>query len=227
MEIKELFAELQNKLILNLQPNEVACPTCKGLRFYFVEDGGANHGYIESCRACYTGRLYICEYCGKANQSGYCNCDKVNEQRRLESQKNVLETKSKAQHIKFSEYEGMLFAPNSYEEIMDKEGFIDMYCDYFNDDSPTEVFATKHETAFTLDIYDIISEKSEEGYDDMYSRLDTDSHLLSEAQDLLNIWMEDNNDALQVYYEDNSLVVDLNELYDDCAEVTRFEYENI
>ena len=46
----------------------------------------------------------------------------------------------------------------------------------------------------------------------MYSYLDIDSPLLSQAQELLDKWIKEDYEQIKIYYEDKSIVVDLTEL---------------
>ena len=39
--------------------------------------------YIESCRRCYTGKLNVCEFCGKLNKTS-CDCKEASEKKRQE-----------------------------------------------------------------------------------------------------------------------------------------------
>ena len=40
MDIKELMAELQSKVIIDVKEGEVLCPDCKGLRFKYTDENG-------------------------------------------------------------------------------------------------------------------------------------------------------------------------------------------
>jgi hypothetical protein len=93
---------------------------------------------------------------------------------------------------------------------------MEQYLDEFDaGSSPKYVCASIGEPAFTLDIKDIICDKSENGYEDMYERLDMKSPLLDKVQELLDKWMEENDSQLKVYSETNGAIVDLTELYEE------------
>lgn len=81
MRTRKLFEEIQKKIILDLKEDEVPCLNCKGLRFCYVEENGK--GYVEPCRECNAGKLYVCKHCKKANKNNYCNCNKAREVRNI------------------------------------------------------------------------------------------------------------------------------------------------
>ena len=55
MNVKELIAELQSKVMIELKDGQILCPDCKGLRFKYTEkDDG---GFISNCTRCHNGKL--------------------------------------------------------------------------------------------------------------------------------------------------------------------------
>lgn len=64
---RELYSQLQDRLIIELGENEILCPECKGLRFIFIERN--EKGYIQSCN-CHTGKLYVCKHWGLQQTRG-------------------------------------------------------------------------------------------------------------------------------------------------------------
>lgn len=212
METKELFEELKSKIILELQEDEIICPTCNGLRMNLVlkENG---KGYIEQCRDCHTGKLFICKHCGKPNKS-YCSCEGYYNEIRNKNHLKEQELMSKATVIKFSDYKGYLTSPYNEERIVDADDYADEYLDTFDPENSSKfIWASEGEVLFTLNIYDIISEKSEDGYEDMYNHLDTESEYLAEAQVALDEWNKRNMDNLKVYSQSSKILVDVTELY--------------
>ena len=67
----------------------------------------------------------------------------------------------------------------------------------------------------------------EDGYEDMYQRLDVESPLLSQAQELLDKWEKENEGSIAVYNESRSKAVMIDKLVDIIREeVGRSESEN-
>ena len=98
MDTKQLFEELKTKLILDLQEGEIACPTCSGLRMNLVERDEKH--FIEQCRDCHTGKLFVCEYCGKHNKSS-CDCVGYRQEIMNKNYTKEIEKINKATVVKF------------------------------------------------------------------------------------------------------------------------------
>lgn len=219
---QELFTELTSKLIIKLEDNEILCPTCKGLRFTYRQQG--ENGYISNCTDCYNGKVYKCKYCGKTNKTDRCECKEAYKERNdifnAKEQAKEKELFEKAKKVKFADYEGKFLLSGSdfvecsdsvYEWLYDK--VIDEGITY--EDLPKYLWSTKAESVFSLDIDDIIQNECESGYEDMYSCLDTNDENLTKAQEYLNKWCENQGDSLNIYYEDYSIAVLLDDLIEE------------
>lgn len=214
----ELFDILTSKLIIELKDNEEICPSCKGLRFTYEEQGSKS--FVNGCQKCYTGKVYKCKFCGELNRSDFCNCKQASNKRsevfckkEWDKWQEALKT---ATIVKFKDYKGYLTSLYNEERVVQADEFSEQYLDNFDAEfSPKMVCASVGEPHFTLDIYDIISDKCEDGYEDMYQRLDTESELLGDIQVLMDKWMEENESSLKVYGETNKVLVDLSELYEE------------
>jgi hypothetical protein len=205
---RELMSELQDKLIMSLETNEVKCPECKGLRFVLVENG--DKGYIESCRRCHTGKLYICKHCGKSYNS-QCDCKASAEDRHNEFMIQQAEKEhanyTKAEKIAFEDYKGYFIIDEDH--VKDKDDIMEWIKERLLDgeDVPDYLWETEPERVFSLDLRDIISDKCENGYEDMYSCLDTESTLLDKAQELIDKWDKEQGNSLNVYFESSRRAV--------------------
>lgn len=201
---RDLFAQLQSKLIINLDENEILCPECKGLRFVLVE--GDDKAFIESCRRCYTGKVYVCKHCGKDNKTDYCYCKEAQHERdynsHLKQSQKDSEHYQKAEKISWKDYNGYYLFGNDehlktsddleewiYEKLMDEE------------DVPEYLWSVEGSPHVSIDLRDVISAKCEDGYEDMYDYLNTDSPLIDQAQELINQWEKEQGDSLCVFDE--------------------------
>lgn len=221
----ELFNELTDRLIIPLEDNEIACPTCKGLRLIYKQKNN-KEGDIISCPDCYTGKLYVCKYCGKANKTDHCDCKKAQEERdnefRIKESKKELELFNNAKKINFNDYNGYFLIDDEYVEDAD-----DVYERLYNkikydklsdEDLPTYLWSTKPEPVFNLDLEDILYEKCEEGYEDMESHLDTNDDDFIAAQEHLDKWYKKQGDSVNIYYEDHSTAVLLDDVIKEIKE---------
>lgn len=198
---RELFSQLQSKLILDIAENEIICPDCLGLRFILIEQN--DKGYIESCQKCYTGKVNVCNYCGQYSKM-LCPCKQSREERDMiyhskQAQKE-LEAYQKAEKISFNDYDGK-FLLESDDYVKDKHDIEEWIFERLLDglDVPDYLWATESEPVFTIDLLDIISQNCEDGYEDMYDHLDTDNHLLSQAQNLISKWEKGQGESLNIY----------------------------
>lgn len=214
---RELFTQLQSKLIIKLEANESICLSCKGLKFILVESD--NQAYIESCNHCYTGKLYVCKFCASTYKS-QCNCHESYEERRnkfnTEQSKKESEAYNKADKISFKDYQGkFLLSGDDYVKNKDdiEEWIYERLID--NKDVPDYLWATKAEQVFNIDLLDIISDKCEDGYEDMYSRLDTNSKLLVQAQELISKWEDEQGEMMHVYNENRKLAVIIKDIVEE------------
>lgn len=216
---QELFDLLKSRLIIELKNNEELCPECHGLKINYKESNGKS--YVQTCARCYVGKVYRCEFCGTLNRQDFCNCKEASNKRAeaftKKEHEKFQEAFKTAKIIKLKDYDGYLTSLYNEERVVEADEFAEQYADEFDvEDSPKYVCASVGEVHFNLDIKDVISDKTEGGYDDMYEHLNTDSKLLSDAQVLIDKWMEENESNLKVYSETNKIIVDLTDLYEEC-----------
>jgi hypothetical protein len=215
---KELFAQLQDRLIIDLKESEILCPKCKGLRFILVEKN--NSVYIESCGHCYTGKLYVCKHCGEGTMSDHCNCQKATEERDMEfrtkqAQKEA-EAFKNAEKIHYKDYKGYYILDDE-EHVREDDDLEEWIYEKLEngDDIPEYLWAVEGIPHVSIDLLDVISDKCEDGYEDMYSCLDTNSHLLTEAQELIEKWENEQGDNLCTFYETYKKAVIIKDLVDE------------
>ena len=118
-----------------------------------------------------------------------------------------------AKKIKFKDYDGDFI----YNDTLYSNGeFENMYREEFTKDSPKMVYATKISYKIGLDIEDeLYNRAADNGYEDMEEMLDLKHHLLQEAQELIDKWVEEQGTRGYSYSEDMNTVVDLTELYNE------------
>lgn len=207
-----LYDEFKSRIELKLEDNEVACPECNGSRISYRESGGV--GYTGVCTKCYNGKVYKCEYCGELNKTSSCKCDEFKKQAYIERQAKYAEEYrlafEKAEKIDYKDYNGKFLINNYYVE----EDIADWIYEKIQDDEdvPNYVWATKAEKVFSIDLDDIISDRSADGYDEMYYHLGTDSDKLAQAQKLIDEWEEDQGSNMMCYWEDKSRAVIITDL---------------
>ncbi|GCD12890.1 hypothetical protein [Clostridium tagluense] len=219
MSTQELFDKITEKIIIKLEEGEITCPNCKGLKMIYTQKG--EQGLVHTCSECYTGKVFVCEYCGELNKTDLCQCVEAREKR--QSIRNDEELKKKqikfytAKRIKFADYEGK-FLTEDIEFIQDSDEIYGRLYDQIKYDKLTDeelpnfLWGTRPEPVFNLDITEIICSKCEDGYEDMNSCLDMDSDDLSKAQAYLDKWYRAQGDSLNIYYEDFKVVVLLEDL---------------
>ena len=198
---RDLFTQLQSKLIIDIKENEIVCPNCKGLRFVLIEK--SDKGYIESCQRCYAGKVNICKHCGNDSKLS-CQCGQSRRERdtiycSAQAQKE-LDAYNQAEKISFNDYNGK-FLLESDDYAKDKDDIEEWIYEELKDgkEVPGYLWATESEKVFSIDLNEIISEKCEDGYEDMYDRLNTDSVLLAQAQQLISQWEKEQGESLKVY----------------------------
>lgn len=216
MEVKELFKQMQDKLILDTKENEIPCTECKGLRVVFEERD--DKGFVVNCKRCYNGKLYKCKFCGTLNNTDFCRCEEARTERdikfRSRQYENNQERYKKATKIHIKEYDGMLISLNNDERVVDVDEFLEEVEDMKYDDPDFDIkwtFGTKKHKLVDIDINEVIYNKSEDGYEGMIDNLDMKSTKLKAIQELIDEWEEDQGDAIYVYNEDYSTVVLLKE----------------
>jgi hypothetical protein len=216
----ELFTQLQNRLKLNLEENQVVCPNCKGLRLVLVES--ETKRYVESCHRCYNGALYVCKYCSDTYKS-VCNCSEAQTERMFERESKQAEKEKvmfdKAEKINFKDYDGYFILDGYEEHVKDKdeveEWIYDKLCDEKNNnydaDLPNYLWATKSKPAFHINLKEVVDSKCED-YEDMFDRLNVLHPLLNLAQIFVDQWEQEHNNILSVYEEDHSGAVIITDL---------------
>jgi hypothetical protein len=218
---QEIMDKLTERLMIKLEKGEILCPHCKGLRFVFEVNNDGQTGYIASCNKCYNGKLYTCEHCNKHNKIDHCNCEKASEIRFAKLTdadfKKDQELFAKAQKINFNDYiketDVKYFLINdSYASTSDD--VIDWVYELIKDgeEAPKYLWATKAESMIDLNIHEIIYDKCEDGYEDMYTHLDTDNEELIKAQEHLDTWYNAQGDQVNCYVEDYTLAILLDDL---------------
>ena len=215
---RELYEQMQNRIVLNLQDDEIICPECKGMRFVYVEENGK--GYIDTCRRCYTGKLYVCKHCGEGYKTGYCHCKEASEERamefRMKQAKKDAEAFQKAEKIHYKDYAGKFIIDGS-EYIKDIDDVGEWIYDLLTDgtEPPEYLWAVEKHQHISIDLKDVVSDKCEDGYEDMYSHLNTASPLISQAQELINQWEKEQGDSLCVFDETYRKAVIIKDLVED------------
>lgn len=215
MTTRELYNQLQDRIITNLEDNQIVCPECKNLRFVYIENNGTGH--IETCRRCYNGRLYTCEFCGKNNKTSHCDCKESNEKRHndflLKRAVEESEHYKKAEKVHYTDYKGK-YIINDY--IKDQDNLEEwIYEKLFDgEDVPDYMWEVEGIPHMSIDLLEVITDKCEDGYDDMYSHLNTKSPLLTQAQELINQWEREQGESLYVYGETYRKAVIIKDLVD-------------
>jgi len=215
---RELYSQLQDRLVINLDENEILCPECKGLHFAFVEKGDT--GFIETCRCCYIGKLFVCKHCGKTNKTDHCNCKEAQEERsnkfRCEQVQKDYERYQKAEKIHYKDYDGKFIIKDS-EYIKDIDDVAEWIYEQIieGNDIPEYLWATESTPHFSIDLLDVIYNKCEDGYEEMYEYLNTSSHLIVEAQELIDKWEKEQGESLCIYCEDYTKAVIIKDLIEE------------
>lgn len=208
--VRELYKQMQSQIILELQDDEIPCTECKGMRFIYIEKDGKSH--FEYCRRCYTGKLYVCRHCGEKNKTNYCNCKESREERsvkyRMQVTQKEIEAFKTAKKIHYKDYDGKFILKDS-DYVKDLDGVAEWIEDLLREgeEPPEYLWATEKEPCFSINLYDIIYDKCEDGYEYMYERLNTSSPLLKQAQKLITQWEEEQGDSLCVYHETSKAVI--------------------
>lgn len=148
----------------------------------------------------------IPKHCGKGNKTDYCQCDEAREERdsayRLKQAQKEFEAYQKAEKVNYQDYDGYFILPIS-ERLQDSDDVRDWIYDELvnSEDVPEYLWAVKGTPHFSIDLYDVISDKCEDGYEDMYSNLGTKSPLLSQAQELIKQWEKEQGESLCIFEE--------------------------
>ena len=214
---RELFNQIKERLIIDLKENETVCPACKGMRFILIEEG--SNSYIGQCGNCYDGKVYVCKHCGEGNKTSHCDCKGSREERELEFNKKQtqkeMEALEKAEKVSYKDYDGyyILEAGSKVNDIEDVEDWIRDKLEY-GEIVPDYLWAVEGEPVFSIDLLDIIYNNCEDGYEEMYECLDTQSQLLHETQKLIDKWEEEQGGSLNSYYKTYKKAVIIKDLVD-------------
>jgi hypothetical protein len=225
MTTKELYGQLQSRIVVDLKENETLCPECKGMHFVYRQEG--NKGYINSCNHCYNGKVYVCKYCDKYNKTDYCDCKEASDERHinweLKQAEKDFNAYQKAEKINYKDYDGYYLLPCS-EHLKEIDDVADWITDKLSDgvDVPEYLWAVEGQQHVSIDLCDVISDKCDDGYEDMFDYLNTDSPLLSQAQELINQWEKEQGDSLCVFTETYKKAVVIKDL----VEEIRSELQN-
>lgn len=218
----ELFQEMRDRLMIDTEENEIVCPKCGGLRLVFELKN--DKGYTVSCNNCYNGKLYKCKHCGKLSKTSQCNCKEAQLERsevlRISHYKTEMQRFGKAEKVHYNDYDGFFMLSDGVP-VVEKEEFEEWIYDQLYEDEEFSiefVWAVEPHKSFDLEIYDIIMDKTEDGYEDIYDSLDTKSQLLKDTQDILNKWMDEQGESLNVYYEDYSRAIIVTDLVNEIRE---------
>lgn len=207
----DLFSELQNRLIIKTENNEIICPTCKGLRFKLVDS------HIEQCRDCHTGIVYVCKHCSQHNSTNYCKCNAAYKEREEKYNREQAEKDriafEKAEKINYKDYSGYYLIDERLCEIDMLEEWIEESLKD-GESVPEYMWAVEGEPCFSINLIDIISDKCEDGYEDMYSHLDTNSEQLVQAQALIEEWEQQQGGSLYGYGETYKRAIIIKDLVD-------------
>lgn len=197
---EELFAQLQSRVKLDLKENEILCPKCKGLRFYYIVENDI--GYIENCRVCHTGKLYICEHCKETNKTNCCNCNAVRE---IRTKKAMDAHYEKAEKLTSEQYDGWVYAEGyGYQEgyFESVDDLID-HCEGEEIPVPDWVYCCK-DVRHKIDVDSAIEYMLDDAFEDARDYLVDEEELY----DFVDKWNA--KQKVKSYYPDCKRVVILN-----------------
>jgi len=205
-EIIKLFPETTTR---TKGENDEWCHVCKGLGLI------ARDSHIVGCSVCNgTGieKPRICE-CGRKIEYPFKTmCEMCREEFYRKLREGRFE---KANKIPFKDYKGMFLWDDT---VMTKEDLEEaLYTAIYDGEAPPNyIWGTKKEKLFTsIDLAEVIVNKCEDGYEDMetyFNYADTD---FVKAQELLDAWIAKHNSILDMYYEDYTTAVLLDEVIED------------
>lgn len=201
-----------------LKDNHRWCDKCNGLGFIRSGD------YIRVCTTCSgAGMIELCATgCGKDRARYYNMCEACYEEYQNKARVDRETSRyEKAEKINYSDYDGA-FLVDGCDTVMDKSDFEEWIYDKIYDneeDIPKYVYASKKYRNIDIDIYDVVSNACEDGYEEQFEHLDAKT--LEPIQELLNKWIEAQGEAAYVYNEDYSRVI----ILDDIIQEIRDEIE--
>lgn len=195
------------------------CPKCHGL-------GLVKHqGGISGCSACSgKGIMKACQ-CGKKLESMYRErCDdcwsKERQEKMCQQDRARFEAATK---VSYKDYDG-LFLWDDIAINKDELGDILYWRLRDREEVPIFIWGTKKEKVFSeIDLYEIVSLKCEDGYEDMNSYFDFKDKDFTDAQLLIDKWLVKHDSVTDVYFEDYRTAVLLGSLIDDIRQLIERE----
>lgn len=133
-----------------------------------------------------------------------------------ESRKALAVAYEKAEKINYKDYDGYFLLPHS-ERLQEIDDVRDWISDNITEgeDVPEYLWAVEGEKHFSIDLKDVISDKCEDGYEDMYNNLSTGSSLITQAQELISQWENEQGDSLFLFSETHKKAVIIKDLVEE------------
>jgi hypothetical protein len=211
-DFREKFIEMFPKNYIKKLPDDATwCEHCNGIGWHNKKEG-----FISLCYYC-NGKGYIkSEYCKCGNKLDRYGSDKCRECDRKEFNEKQkiknLERYNNATKIKYKDYKGRFLVD---DKVIESDNFEEWLYDQIVEEGtcPTWVWGARKELALNLDIVEAVTDACENGYEDMFDNLDTNS--LKPIQEQIDNWIKEQGDYAYNYYEDYSIVVELDELIED------------
>ncbi len=219
-ELIKLFPETTQRI---KGENDEWCSKCNGL-------GLINKGnYIVGCSACNgRGIIKACE-CGELIDKPYYNtCSSCYSKKLKEEQdQKDRERFEAATKIPFEDYDG-LFLWND-RAITEEELEEELYSlIYDGEETPTYMWGTEKQKVFAdIDLVEVVTDKCEDGYEDMASYFDYKDEYFVKAQNLLDIWLSKHSSVTDIYYEDYKTAVLLDKVINDIKQQRLIERGSI
>ena len=184
------------------------CSVCNGL-------GLINQGNcVVVCIAC-NGKGFkgSCECGKKIGRSNYDTCDDCREKERKEKQfKREQELFQAATKISFKDYTGFYLWNDRAINKDDLEEEIYSLI-YDGEEPPAYIWGTKKNKVFgNIDLAEVVTDKCEDGYEDMSTYFDFKDDGFVKAQELVNDWLLRHDSVTDIYYDDYKTVVILDDL---------------
>lgn len=187
------------------------CSVCNGI-------GLINQGNcVVGCAACNgKGIKKACECGKKIDRPYYDTCDscrskKFNEQQEQKDRERF----AAAAKTPFEDYTG-LFLWND-RAITSEDLEEELYSlIYVGEEPPAYIWGTTKQKVFNgIDLAEVVTNKCEDGYEDMSSNFDFKDVDFVKAQELINSWLTKHDSATDIYYEDYKTAVLLDKVIED------------
>lgn len=197
------------------------CPKCNGIGL-IREDK-----HVVGCSACNGKGIKKACKCGqKIDRPYYDTCDSCRSKTWDEQQERKdRERFEAAVKIPFEDYTG-LFLWN--ERAITKEDLEEELYSliYGGEEAPTFIWGTKKQKVFTgISLAEVVTDKCEDGYEDMADYFDYKDEDFIKAQELLNAWLVKHDSVMDIYYEDFNTAVLLDKIIEEIKQ-QQFELEN-